>query len=57
MVLRRPTKEVNQLSELLVAFLGVRHGTIHLVLLNQDAQEHKHKYASKTAHVHVRHVS
>lgn len=56
-VFRGPTREVNQLSELLVALRGVRHGTIHPVPLNQDAHEHKHKYGSKAAHIHLKPVS
>jgi CopG family transcriptional regulator, nickel-responsive regulator len=56
-VLRGPIKEVNPLCQLLVALRGVRHGTIHLVPLDQDTHAHKHEHGSKTAHVHLKPIS
>ncbi len=52
-VLRGSLKAVQALAEQLVALRGVRHGSIHVVPLDQD-QPHRHGAPASAAHTHLK---
>ena len=51
-VLRGHTERVSALSQQLIALRGVRHGSVHLVPLNED-RPHTHEDAPAAAHGHA----
>ena len=72
-VLRGPTHAVSAFSRALVALRGVRHGSVHMIPLEEDAphihpqthnHEHEHMHADSdatalpdTAHIHLKPLS
>ena len=53
-VLKGPTRAVQDCAERMVAMRGVRHGQIHLVPLASTAQEHRHAHDAGTPHRHLK---
>mgnify|MGYP003585831081 FL=1 len=51
-VLRGGVKQVRALADQLVALKGVRHGQVHLVLLDSDHKQHRHAHGG-SAHTHL----
>jgi len=51
-VLRGSVKQVRALADQLVALKGVRHGQVHLVLLDSDQKPHRHGHGGN-AHTHL----
>ncbi|HYP85497.1 nickel-responsive transcriptional regulator NikR [Variovorax sp.] len=51
-VLRGPAKPVRALADQLIALKGVRHGQVHMVLLEADRRSHRHEGGAGT-HIHL----
>ncbi|MBB3182057.1 nickel-responsive transcriptional regulator NikR [Variovorax sp. Sphag1AA] len=51
-VLRGPAKEVRAIADQLIALRGVRHGQVHLILLDSDHKPHRHAHGG-SAHTHL----
>lgn len=56
-VLRGPTPSVNLLAQTLIALRGVRHGSIHLVPLNEGRRKHRHDHGLQVPHAHLKPIS
>lgn len=55
-VLRGPLKQVRTLADQLIALRGVRHGQVHLILLDIDRNAHRH-HEGGSAHTHLKPLS
>jgi len=51
-VLRGAVKDVRALADKLIALKGVRHGQVHMVLLDTDRKPHRHEHGG-SAHTHL----
>ena len=60
-VLRGRTKQVQALAQLLIALRGVRHGSIHMVPLNDGGHKHTQQrpdtHSHPVSHVHLKPIS
>lgn len=56
-VMRGPAKAVHGFSQMVIALRGVRHGSVHMVPLDEDHRKLVHSHGHSGHHVHLRPLS